>query len=643
MTKFSNQLKFLQYFLMILLLTAFVAGCGNWDGSRGGSPSDAIDTTAPTVTATAPVNAATDVPINTKIITAAFSKAMDPATLTPASFTLAQGNPAVPVPGGTVTYVATGDVATLTLPAADLLPSTLYTATITTAAMDESANALANDFIWTFTTGETTDTTPPTVTATSVYGTTGVTSGATGLFVNRSSTATFSEPMNALSITTPPAFTVVTVVNDQEIAVAGTVTYSVAAQTATFKPTDNLEPFTLYISRITTGAVDLAGNALENDYVWSWTTGDEADTDRPTVLSTIPADLDINVPVNQVISAQFSEGMDPLTITNLTFMLTDGVNSIDGLISYDLSTDQWIFATMEDLAPDTDYTVTITTGVTDLAGNELAGDSALPLVANDHVWSFTTAIELVPLVDFGLAATFGISSTGGVTNTLTAPITHIDGDVVLNPNATCNGVEVDHVGGFGDCGGAAPTLNGEVITNQNPDTTTAQAVTDDLRAAYLSITPANMPGGTSIAAGTTLGEPEGAALVEGDNLFFPGVYTSNTSILITGDLTLDAQGDPNATFVFQSASTVGTSPNARILLVGEAKASNIFWQAGSAATLQTNTVWNGNVLAGDDVTMVTGATSCGRLFAGALTDGAFVFDSNVVSVPGHALAPTGCE
>jgi hypothetical protein len=123
----------------------------------------------------------------------------------------------------------------------------------------------------------------------------------------------------------------------------------------------------------------------------------------------------------------------------------------------------------------------------------------------------------------------------------------------------------------------------------------------------------------------------------------PGVYTSNTSILITGDLTLDAQGDPNASFVFQSASTIGTAPDARILLVGEAKASNVWWQAGSAATLNTNTIWQGNILANDDVTMVTGATSCGRLFAGAFTDGAFVFDSNVVSVPGDAAAPPTCQ
>ena len=158
-------------------------------------------------------------------------------------------------------------------------------------------------------------------------------------------------------------------------------------------------------------------------------------------------------------------------------------------------------------------------------------------------------------------------------------------------------------------------------------------VTDALRSAYLSITPANMPGATALAAPTTLGAPIGDPQVEGDNLFSSGVYESITSILITGDLTLDAQGDPNASFVFQSASSIGSAPNSRILLAGNAKASNVWWQAGSDATIRTTTEWKGNILAYRDVTMNTGATSCGRLFAGAFTDGSFVFDSNLVSVP----------
>jgi hypothetical protein len=165
----------------------------------------------------------------------------------------------------------------------------------------------------------------------------------------------------------------------------------------------------------------------------------------------------------------------------------------------------------------------------------------------------------------------------------------------------------------------------------------------DLRATYKALSPAILVGATAIPAGTTLGEATGSAQVAGDNYFAPGVYQSSTSILVTGDLTLDAKNDPNAEFVFQSSSTVGTAPNARILLINGAKASNVYWWAGSAATLNTGTTWQGNILASNDVSMLVGASSCGRLFAGASTDGAFVLNNNEVSVPGDSNGPATCK
>jgi hypothetical protein len=138
--------------------------------------------------------------------------------------------------------------------------------------------------------------------------------------------------------------------------------------------------------------------------------------------------------------------------------------------------------------------------------------------------------------------------------------------------------------------------------------------------------------------------------VAGLNYFVPGVYTSGSTIVIAGDVTLDGNGDANAVFVFQAGSSITAIPgapspaaHARILLTNGAKASNVFWQAGASATIGNYADWNGNVLAGADITMQTLATSCGRMFAGAFTSGAFVFDHNVVSVPGHANAPAGCQ
>jgi|GEM_PF-1118972 len=460
-------------------------------------------------------------------------------------------------------------------------------------------------------------------------------------YTTRNITAEFSIPMDSATLTTT-SFTLL----DENNLTAPVLGVTYANKVANLALSADLLQNTLYTATISTSAKSADGIALLNNYVWTFTTGQILDTILPEVTSTSPINGATNVSITKLITATFSEAMMPLSITETTpatFSMKETLNpavNIAGTVTYSVINKIAAFKPTLNLTANTSYTATITTVAKDLAGSAML---------NDYTWIFTTtATPAIPpeIVALELSSPYGIAATAGITNTPTLPTTQIDGDVVLNPTAECNGVPVDGAGGIGLCGGPTkvPLINGTVVskTPPYPDTTTAQNITDDLRAAYLSITPANMPGGTAIAAGTTLGDP-GAILVEGDNLFYAGVYTSNTSILITGDLTLDAQGDANATFVFQSASTVGTAPNARILLVGGAKASNVYWQAGSDATLQTNTTWNGNILAYRDITMVNGTSSCGRLFAGAFTDGAFVFDSNRVSVPGNALAPIGCE
>lgn len=452
-------------------------------------------------------------------------------------------------------------------------------------------------------------------------------------------TAEFSIPMDLATLTTT-SFTLVD--NNNISAPVSGVTY--ANKVANLALSADLLVNTVYTATISTNAKSTDGVALLNNYVWTFTTGSIPDTLLPVITSTSPTNGATNVSTTPLITATFSEAMMASSITATTpatFSVKETVSSanIAGAVTYSVLNKIADFKPTLDLTANTSYTATITTVAKDLAGNAML---------NDYSWIFTTtATPTIPpaLVALGLSSTYGIAATAGITNTATAPNTIIDGNVVLNPTATCNGVPITFADnpGFGACGGFAPSINGNVITPTNPDAITAQPITDDLRAAYLSIIPASMPGGTPIAAGTTLGAPTGNALVEGDNLFYTGVYTSITSILITGDLTLDAQFNADATFVFQSASTVGTMPSARILLINGAKASNVYWQAGSDATLQTNTTWNGNILAYRDITMVSGSSSCGRLFAGAFTDGAFVFDSNHVSVPGNVNAPVGCE
>lgn len=358
----------------------------------------------------------------------------------------------------------------------------------------------------------------------------------------------------------------------------------------------------------------------------------------------------------KLITATFSQAMNAATINATTFTLAPegGALLIPASVSYNAATNVATLTTSSALAAGTSYTAVIHAAATSATGTP---------VGCPFAWTFKTATVAVAgpaAINLGLAAPFAMAATAGVTNTGVLPNTRINGNVALDPvtGAICNTVPVDAAGGFGLCGGFAPIINGSVISAYYPDAgATAGAIKADLRAAYLSITPPAGPpaagslgGATSLPAGTTLGAPTGNAMVQGDNYFVPGVYQSTTSILVTGDLTLDAQGNPDAVFVFQSTSTIGSpggapSPGAhtRILLVNGAKASNVWWQAGSSATLGTYDEWQGNILASADVTMVVGATSCGRLFAGAFTDGAFILSSNVVSVPGHVNAPAGCQ
>ena len=111
----------------------------------------------------------------------------------------------------------------------------------------------------------------------------------------------------------------------------------------------------------------------------------------------------------------------------------------------------------------------------------------------------------------------------------------------------------------------------------------------------------------------------------------PGVYDSPAGTFgITGTLTLDAQGDPNAVFIFKAASTLITASASRVNLVNGAQASNVFWQVGSSATLGTYSVLRGNVLALASITVTTGVTVDGRTLA---RTAAVTLDTDTITTP----------
>jgi O-glycosyl hydrolase len=338
----------------------------------------------PTVTAVTPASAATGVAIGTTV-TATFSQAMNSSTITSSTFTLAgPGGAAV---SGTVTYAATGSVATFT-PSANLAYSTQYTATITTGAQDSAGTALAANYIWTFTTAAA----APTVTAVTPA------SAATGVAVSTTVTATFSEAMNSSTITA----STFTLTPAGGAAVTGTVSYSNSV--ATFTPSANLAGSTLYTATITTGAQNSSGTALAASYSWTFTT---AAALAPTVTVVTPASAATGVAASTTVTAAFSEAMNASTITSSTFTLTAaGGAAVTGTVNY--SNFVATFTPSANLAYSTQYTATITTGVQNTAGTALAAN---------YTWTFTTS----PVPPKVTAVTPASAATGvAVSTTLTA-------------------------------------------------------------------------------------------------------------------------------------------------------------------------------------------------------------------------------
>jgi len=362
--------------------------------------------------------------------------------------------------------------------------------------------------------------------------------------------------------------------------------------------------------------------------------------------------------------------MDGNTINSSTFKLMNGLTPVLGYVTY--AGLVGTFTPANPLLPGTVYEATVTTGAEDVDGNAMA---------TNKVWSFTTltpiaqytvslsslpadagtttgaglfdagssvTVEAIPAagfsfeewtengsqvstsasynfginsnrilvanfaviisgppgVDLGAAGDFAVMAGAGVSNTGVSTI--ITGDVGSHPTGTINGL-------------LSGNVIGTLYTTADPLVGAAKLALDN---AYIDAQ------GRSLDAISLPGQLGGLTLV-------PGLYVNSSTSGISGTgangiLTLDAGGNPNSVWIFKMGSTFITDAGTSIVLAGGAKASNIYWSVGTSATLGTNSIFYGNILADQSITLTTGATLTGR----ALTRiGSVTLDSNIVTKP----------
>ena len=215
----------------------------------------------------------------------------------------------------------------------------------------------------------------------------------------------------------------------------------------------------------------------------------------------------------------------------------------------------------------------------------------------------STAHAQTPTVNLGRADPFAV--LGGQTVTNTGP-TVVNGDLGVSPGSAVTGFPPGVVNG----------------TIHAADATAAGAQVD-LTAAYIDAATRTPTGGLPAAIGGLT--------------FTEGVYNAPAAVGLTGTVTLDAEGDPNAVFIFQIGSALTTASGSVVNLINGANPCNVFWQIGSSATLGTGSTFAGNILALTSITVTTGVTLNGRALA---RNGATTLDSDLINRPANcAVGP----
>jgi hypothetical protein len=374
--------------------------------------------------------------------------------------------------------------------------------------------------------------------------------------------------------------------------------------------------------------------------VWNFTTtAAGTNNTQPMLVTTVPAAGALDVCMNPAVSATFSQAMNQQTFTSKTFYIylsTDSTKTpIAGSYSYDATDFIDTFTPTALLTTGDSYTATVTDGATNMAGIGLLVNATGP---PPNPWTFTIGTSTCqPPVQLGVLAPFGgAAGAGGMTNMGVETV--VNGEIATtaaassvtgfydestaavasvypcsytvtgsNMGLVTTGTNPPRIAIFTD----SPPVNGSCLNEGDSSTyAVAEAALAQALATYNTLQSSNNP-----ATGTTPAAPQGPNTITADlggQTLYPGVYWSASTVNITsGNLTLDAQGDPTATFVFQvgSALTVGKAGNpVSIILKNGANASNIYWVCASAATINGvgGGTFEGTVIA--DATISTGTS-----------------------------------
>ncbi|MCH8529308.1 MAG: ice-binding family protein [Saccharospirillum sp.] len=430
-------------------------------------------------------------------------------------------------------------------------------------------------------------------------------SGSVGVGTNVKVVVVFNGAMNSETLS-QSSFTLQGV---GETAIVGEVIYSADTLTATLIPNATLTPNTLYTATITTEVEGESGIALPTNVLWTFTTGSSADTDAPSVVSTSPADEAVDVVRNTIVNVVFSEAMDPATLTASSFKLTKDADDseVTGSLRY-INTTTVVLSPSSALDQTAAYTLTLTDGLTDLAGNSLA-QTTIGFTTGSAVSSSPAMVDLGTAQDYVILAKTGISTTG---------TTHITGDIAVSPESltaiTGFSETLDADGTFATSNLVTGKLLAADLTAPTPITLTTAV--SDMETAYTNAAGRTDPDFNELGAGEI-----------GGLTLDPGLYKWGTGVLVTSDVTLN--GSPTDVWIFQIGQDLKLEDGKAVVLTGGALPENVFWQVAGEVTLQAGAKFNGNILSQTGIVLKSGATLNGR----AMAQTAVTLISNEVNKP----------